>query len=369
MLFPFFVLFGIMNLFFIYNKVNVKIFRDLFFVLLAIIMVFNNYNPDYLPYFNRYNMNIGEHEILYTWLVHLGNRINISFTMFHGILVIIGLILIYRTVLKLIGDTEVFFLLYAIYPFAMDVVQFRNFLAMAIIFYSFPLLLTESKFNKLRYVVLIIFASGFQIISFVYLIFIFIKPISSNRFIKGLLIYGIVILLIFTLQGRVLIQILENVINFNLLSLDTRFSEFLRMDISTRGFWIYWGIHFVNIIFAYWGCKINGIYGKKIIFIKNNQVKSDEDESKNIFIFILWINILLTLFLPLYLFQSTFIRIMRNIMPINYIGFLMTLKNYNRKIIYKLFYVLYIVGLFWFDIYLGYADKIVFPLFTKSLLF
>lgn len=148
-------------------------------ILLLILMAGNTYNADSIVYNLNYD-NITNP--LYTWPFEDGYQyfaklcatIGLTYNQFLFVVGLIALTLIVNTI-KLFTPYKTYVLaLYFVYPFIIDVVQIRNFLAMSIIVFGMRYLIAEKK-NYMKYTLCVLIASVFHISSIFYMVFLLVR--------------------------------------------------------------------------------------------------------------------------------------------------------------------------------------------------
>ena len=125
--------------------------RILFCVLFSFLLVMfglNYANPDYMAYENIYKMSGGGYEPLFALACTFFSSLHLSFQGMLFCWSAIGLALIASTVLLYSPYPSFVFALYLIYPFCMDIVQIRSFMAGAIIIYSLRFIIRYHKDDR-----------------------------------------------------------------------------------------------------------------------------------------------------------------------------------------------------------------------------
>lgn len=169
-----------------------KVIRYLLISYIFIVMTLNSYNPDYNSYNLIYaNPDAAQEEIGFRYLCKLGNLFNLSYNMFHFIIVFVALVLFIRGVKTLCKFEEVipsnFYLVsYMLFPMILDVVLLRSFLSTCIIIYSLHFLY-EKKNGK--YIIGVLCASTIHISSiFFFALLLFnifeSRPLNKRRSIN-----------------------------------------------------------------------------------------------------------------------------------------------------------------------------------------
>lgn len=224
-------------------------------------------------------------------------------------------------------DVKIFFLLYFIFPFIMDIIQLRNTIICFLFFNTILELSRNSKKKALTYVLISIF---FQKMAILYLLFIIIYLFCGQKYIlnkKYILIKLILIFLIMYMFKEEAKRIIP------------RLNFYFREMLGVKNF-LQWGIIFILNYFIIYFCK------KKIKYKSINKI---ENNFLNIVENLNYFNILL---LNMMLFFEEFTRIGRNFIPLLYLyGIVIYKYSKDKKILFILFlYALIFLGLY---IYLG----------------
>lgn len=357
-LFGFTYYINIINLFFLKNK---RILTLLFPIILIILYGGNTVNPDYSAYEMNYLYDQYEHfEIGYTILEKLFFSLGISYNGFRLVLASIGITLIHTTVKKIIPKrASLFYILYSLYPFMMDVVQVRNFLAMSIFIFSIHFLIEDKKNKDIKYIITIIIASLFQKTALIYLPFIFFLKIRKTGNFKLIYIIaiGTTVALVFIPAFK---NIFSNFVYMILGSNETRLVVYAEAQVSL-GYFVFVFIQLTNFMFLRYSKKTS----------ENSDAKKMCEKSKKFINVIYWLNVYAFMFLPLYIFQATYTRFMRNIFPLNIIVFVLITyfhfsnKKWNKNM-YIAAFVLFTMFLFVFEIYLPYSKTIIEAVFRNN---
>lgn len=328
-----------------------KLFNYLIIVFLIVIMAGNTNNPDTQIYLNIYkSTEFFSKDFGFGYLILLFNKMNLSFYALRFVISAIGIILIDFTLKKLKADKRIFYILYVLYPFFFDLVQMRNFLAMSIVFFAFYILTNSNKYNRLKYVILVLLAASFQKTALAYLPFAFLD--KTDKYFN--IIYAVIILVSLYLafnRGTLLTfsNFLDQNFSENLNGLHSKLLE------QTRFGWIVtWAYQFINYF------SIKYIYDKK----KDILTKSEYQCAKIAH----YINKYMFIFLPLYILTPTFSRIMRNVIPINIVIYSYYFKKSKLKFNYfKILIYVYFIFMF-SNTFLNsdYLKTIIIPAFEDN---
>lgn len=244
--------------------------------------------------------------------------------------IIISLLIIFtiKKIKKILNiDVKIFFLLYFIFPFVMDIIQLRNTI---ICFLFFNVILELSENNKKKALTYVLISIFFQKIAILYLLFIVIYLFYGEKYLlnkKYLLIKLILIFLIMYIFKEEAKRIIP------------RLSFYLREVLGIKNF-LQWGLIFILNHFIIYFFK-NKIKYKSINKIENNFLNIVEN-----------LNYFNILCLNIMLFFEEFTRIGKNFIPLLYLYGAVSYKySKDKKILFILFsYALVFLGLY---MYLG----------------
>ena len=336
-------------------------------------MASNTHNPDYYIYKRWYEFNIiGTSEYLYFFISGLFNKIGFSFDIFRIIYSIICLLLINSTVRKIYGDSVFFWFLYFLYPFMMDVVQVRNFIAMSIFIYAIPLLLSKKRWDWLIFLALLAAAVFFQKIFILFLPVAFLMKFKESKIFKYIMVIGILIVVMLTIFFSSGLGIVSNWLLENFAEYDFRINTYMKSN-----FEFVKQLFFVaaNFFLLFWSKKILD-NRKKIepeIFTRDLKAGLQFKFVELMY----WINLFIFLYSPLIVINSSFSRLFRNVIPLNYLAAVCTISfikpDKSQKNLNKIIYISAILGYalfnFGYRIYKDYLYSILIPLFKYNYFF
>ncbi|WP_367278332.1 EpsG family protein [Fusobacterium sp.] len=338
--------------FFFKNKIISKI--QLFWI--WILISFNNGGPDYDGYESifiesarKLQFNFFKPGVLYSNGAYIFHKIGLNLEVYTIITSSIALFFLCRIVKKYSKNPNFVYSCFIVFPLVDNIIQKRNFLSMIPILLSIDLLIEKKKCYIVKSFILIIIAFNFHVLGIIYLVYI-IVPFFSLKNIKKI---SLVILTI----GLILMPILDEVAKILFRFASSRV-ELYFFDISMR-LPFYKASCFV-IIHLLMFCYV-------IFSVKFKNKKDTFDKT------LLKINYVFLFAIPLYFYDSTFLRIYRNIFILNYIligNYIYERKNsINRKII-RVFFILFIILLFLFMYALLGQLKysgLVLPLFNNNI--
>lgn len=161
-----------------------KMFSYMMIALAIFLIAGNICNADYTNYITNYNnilnpLYTDKFEIGYQFIVMICFKLGLTYNQFLLISSIIAFILIFNTVKLFTPYTSLTISLYMIFPFVLDLVQYRNFLSMSIFIYGLRYIICTNK-NYFKYIICVLIASLFHKSALIYLILLLIN-IKDNR--------------------------------------------------------------------------------------------------------------------------------------------------------------------------------------------
>ncbi|WP_100333075.1 EpsG family protein [Bacillus alkalisoli] len=333
-----------LNFLCVLGRKHIKLIAFLLLIFAWVLYWGNTDNPDYANYTRLYTSILNGEDIFigtdlqygFRLLIKLGTIMGMSFEVFLAVTTLLSFLLIHSTVKRFSGNYNYIYLLYFIFPFFIDVVQFKNFIAMSIFIYSIKYLLNSSFKSKILYCALILIAGTIHYAALFYLPMVLINIKKKNtliRFIAGFSIIGSLIILINGKQIPFINELISIIF-------ESEKIEFWLDSKTNLGFILFWALQIFSFVMA----KVS-----RDMFLKNTKNpenalycynNKDIVAKRLMFVnLVYWINIMAFLYLPFYLLASSFTRLMRNIILLNYISFSLTnsvLKNKSDKITFNL---------------------------------
>ena len=232
--------------------------------ILFILMGLNTNNPDYQYYeeiFHRAQNGISiiSVETGFLFLLTLASKIGMNYPQFLMIYTAVGLILIGNSLILYTRKPILAIVCYFCYPFFLDLVQIRQFMAMAIFVFACRYLLHYSKSNLIKYCLLIFFASTQHLIALAFLFFLIVYFKDSKK-----ILYTSILLGILAFAGSRLIY--NSMLIQNILAL--RNKEYIAGS-STAQSIMYPLFHVILVIFCY------------ILFYANSKNSKEPDHEAN----------------------------------------------------------------------------------------
>lgn len=368
-----------LNFVYTFGKKHKKFVAFILMLFAWILFWGNTMNPDYENYVRNYltikysagvfagnNTQIG-----FAVLVKLATLIGLSYEWFLAVVVLWAYLLIHSTVSKFSNNYNYIYLLYFIFPFFLDVVQIKNFLAMAIFIYAIKYLLDESIKSKIKYCLLIVVSGTIHYAALLYLPMVLINVKKKNKLTRAIVSFAIIGSLFILLNGKKIPFINDFVtIMFN--------SEKILnwVDSKTRfGFILFWLLQTISFLMAKYSRKIFIRNTSEVTLSNETLTKKnckDVNEKGLMFVnLIYWINIMAFLYFPLYILASTFTRLMRNIIFLNYISFSITnqvIRRRNEKTLFNIIIGVYVLVFFLVQM-VPYIDTIIKTVLNNNLIF
>lgn len=354
----------ILNMFCAFLKKYNRIIIILTVIFIVLLFSGSYNNPDYLVYLNEYsndyknNLFFSNKEYGFYYITRFFYLLGFSYNQFLVVLTIVCFALITTTVRTFIkNNSSLFFVLYIIYPFFLDIVQIRNFIVMSILIYASHFLLNNDLKGKAKFLLCIIIASSFQLIAILYLPLLFATQIKNRKVQKILFAIFLSFLILVSFNN----SFIDYISNFIIKYSNIEKMEFIFSKRVNFGFLIPFLLQIFISIFL--------TISKKIIDNGTNF----EDNSLEIqyFNLIYAVNIISYLYIPFYMISSNFIRILRNLIPLYYIALIIGYENTKlgtlKRSTYFIFLVILALMQFGYFIFLGYSNSIIVPIMTKNL--
>lgn len=150
----------------------------------------NYNNADYINYYTRYeNMNNAELEAGWGVITKAFSSLGFDFLVFKAFLILLLLILVYKTAKLYRADVYSVFLCYLFFPFIWDIIQLRNTVVMMLLITAFTYLLQPGWKNIIKYAIVIIIASLFHQVALWYILFIPAKFVKNRKLLAYLCVF------------------------------------------------------------------------------------------------------------------------------------------------------------------------------------
>ncbi|MEG0239042.1 MAG: EpsG family protein [Anaerorhabdus sp.] len=258
--------------------------------------------PDIDVYIRHYRvLNKNVFEIGYYLISSFASNLHLSFEWFRGIVICSSIILMYKGINKLGFNKNICFSIYAVYPFTLDVIQVRNFLALGIIIYALHFLSERTIVGRMKFCLAIAIASSIHSLSVIYYVLLLADyDILEKKWKQRTLGIIFILSVLFSFLLRSSGEIQQLVFNIFALINESKVSAYVNWNIQW-GFILYW---FLELIFIFIAYKI----------FKYQTAKKIGSNYERLF----WNNIVLACLFPLLTININFFRIFRNISIMNY---------------------------------------------------
>ncbi|OUP84782.1 UNVERIFIED_ORG: hypothetical protein B5F06_09710 [Lacrimispora saccharolytica] len=190
-----------------------KLSIGLLIIFLFILGSGNYDNADLNNYYTRYeNLNNTGLEAGWGFLTKVFSSLGFDFLLFKAVLILILLILVYKSAKFYHADVYSVFLCYLFFPFIWDIIQLRNTIVMMLLMAAFTYLLQCGWKNALKYLILIGIASLFHQVALWYILFLPAKFVKNKKPLAFLCILCTVIGCFFIYTG-IIDEVITIIIN------------------------------------------------------------------------------------------------------------------------------------------------------------
>lgn len=346
------------------------VFSQILFWILFILICGESWNWNYPAYQEHYDnyltyYNTLDYEILYSFLVHKFNDFGLHFKYLYFFLYGVGLLLMRTVVNRYLGKYGwIFYILFFIYPTVTAVAAFRNTVAMFILIYAFPFLISGKKWDGIKYILLVFLASLIHQSAIVYLLLILVYPFQ-NKVIRRFLFAAYVVGLVVGTALLFLPSLLGNFQSLMQMYLEDSENEGLVARIGYietsggLGFLIFGSFQVFCIYIVY---KFRNLYLTHI---------GHGDVAERFAYLVLFADCLFLFSLVFVKMDSTFSRLFQNLIPLNLIVIILLyerLKSHGLGQRVQLLYSSFVIVLFAFAYFRGafmFKYNIV-PMFTDN---
>jgi len=353
---------------------NSKSIAMFMLILLWVLYGWNTDNADYMNYNAGYYYNADSpinysYQIGFQLLSKLLYKLGLEYSGFLIVISMMGLILITSTIRRYTKNVAFVLAMYFIFPFMLDVVQVKNFLAMAIVVFALRFLIEKRRMGRFKYIFFIVLASTFHYVALFYLVFL-LKEIWN---VKKLTYYSITIATVgvaisYTdLIPRLVAKITSNVRVYVWFTnkMNLGIIVVLLIHVSTLFLVHYAYKRIKNAEIKY---SQESIVNSKKRYLNKSFVKPNRAAPKffninmNFVNFTYKINIISLLAFPLYVFNMSFFRVYRNIFIINYMLFSIFLFNIkydkNEKLLCNFLLFFYVIIMAAYYIIIPHYDSV-----------
>ena len=259
--------------------------------------------PDLHSVFNSTYMEYG-----YTFLMFIANNLGLNFFSFRIVLTLACLGL-FASAIKYYKVNPNFIVgLYMIYLFFFDTIQLRNCIIEFIILFATRYLFQKSGISLLKYILCIFIAGSIHSIAYLFLSLLLIRFVRSEKGYKRIFALAALFFIVCVLLRPVLPQIINA-----LAKLINRGSSYFHSTVRFSYFIVMF-FYLLGFVPLYW-------YRNKVT----------DPNVKNKIEYIIKINTIMGLFLPLCFINSSFYRIFRNIVVLDTIGLSLLYANTEKR--------------------------------------
>jgi hypothetical protein len=287
----------------------------------------NTVNLDLAAYKNAYNLTPLNRDFGYALVSMIFKFLGFNYEIFRLTWSVIGLVLINLTVKKLLTSSNKFYLVYFIFPFFVDVIQVRNFLAMAIMIFAIPYLLSEKRYDTIKFIGLILVASSLHVIALTYIPLVLLLRLRVSNKVRNFYIFLIILFVLMFFLRSYIYSLTEPIVVL-LKSKSIRGISYLQGRTKIHAY-VPLFINFMELFIILWADKIYNNLQKSsnlnILEIQNFNYKLKFIK------LVKYINYYTMLFIPLYLFSLSFYRISRNILLLNFIACLIVIDDSSKE--------------------------------------
>lgn len=343
--------FTIFGLFSLFNKNNMKVLSIGIFAFMACLFIFSKGQADslnYQYYFENINSIIikknlfNSYEYGWYYYVLLISKITSNYQVYLTITFLICSSLIFYTVREYSDNYFLFSVLFLIYPFIMEIINIRYFIAESIFIFSIPFLI---KRKRLVYILLILLASTFHSLVLFFLLFCFSGEILNKYKKQFIIIYSsILIILICFARSSTVVSFFSNLV--------TGSKQYVFQTNSGFGFIAAGIILVINVFLFMW------IYN--MTKNKNNEISFSQ--------ILYQINLLSLGIGVLFLYNTLFERLFRGVLLLNFIYYSNILKKISiqqRTMLYIVIIITLLLNLWFYTIYRSFFYTIFSPIFLS----
>lgn len=334
----------ILNIYFGYKKIRNRECIVVSVILMIILMAYNSGGADIITYRAFYNYALNGVDVQfpeqgYNLVQKIGTLFDMDFYTWRLCVVIVCFLLIKSTLDEFDVNPHIVITFYMSYSFFMDTIQMRNFMAVAIICYSFKYYCRGGIKNSILFTLLIITASLFHKVAIFYLLLLLYKNKEMKKINK---LVFVVMLLAFVFFA----------INNSMLSL---LANFMSRFMDERGGYIIarTRFSFIPIVIL----QLSYYFVSKKIYKMN--INMDSEHNNNFSRCVYEINNVVIWGFPLLLFSFLFYRIIRNILILNYINLAIFIEAKEKKSSIRLKYLLVglVLTVLWFILDFGMINN------------
>ena len=301
--------------------------RTIIFLFLWAIAVFSYDIADYENYKLIYSVYLPKSfmtafysfiDIGFILLCKIASILGLSFSLFRGIYLTCALWLLFKGI-NYWSEKGIFvYCLYAFYPFLLDIVQFRYFLAYSIVLYATRFL----KTNEIKkYIIFIILAATQHFLVLVYLMFLlFNLKIDKLKITVITVTLCEIIAFLFAMPN--IVNLLGNFI--------PRLSLYSSANVSIEGITFFIEYLVMGIVILIFALAVH---------------KTDLDQE--VFDFLVKLSVIAICFIPFILIDDDYVRLYRGVLPLIYVMLYTKLKDRRYTVLTNIF-IIAVVGLLFY---------------------
>lgn len=320
--------------------------------------------PDINNYYLRFSADFfSVKDAGFNTLARVIYRMHWDYYQFQTFIYVICISLISQGLIRTVEKRTLVYVLYMAYPFLLNAVQLRNFVAASIFVFTVCVCSIDNNSvrQKIKWCILMLIASSMHILIFAFVPYIFV--IDKEKILRTMAVFFLTIAGLFYVFPKEIIAIIGKV--FSLIDKSSRVSQYL--VISTR----YGGLVMIieAILLFYCANKLYKVCWHYSLF----------DKDSNAFVFCTFVERLMLyslIFTPLYVLHGDFFRLVQNTTILLY-GIFSITYNVDKKggggafikikkemlmpTVLVIFFVIYHV----FTLWIGSYDNVVKPLISS----
>lgn len=352
------------NIFCFSVKKESRIVKLLTLIIILIIWGGNVFGPDIANYMRNYKIGIHsiaqEQEKLYYIFMNICFSLKFTFFQYRIIVSLCAILVFYFVFKKFNTNIHLISVLYMLTIFFMDGIQIRNFLGLAFVYLGLYILYEKNKWWKIEYIICIILASLIHSALIVYLVFLIVPKDLDKKYSKReirIILGGGILFYLYMYAFRNSLNFLVSITEIGGEAKATEYAQYT----THYGSLIIFLLQMIAIILSMYNYK-KVVEKNKIIVQKNYDTKlCGIEKDLKVLKFIIYINTIALLFVPFSIIQSTYYRLIRNLVLLNFIGMGIVSKWYKRNV--KIFIINFIfIGIWFYKEYVfggGFQEYII----------
>ena len=252
-------------------------------------------------------------ELGYSTLVSLARAANVSFESFRTAMVCGGLVLVLVAGLILTKRAASYLSLYFVYPFLLDLVQFRDFVAMALVLWAVILLSRETRRGSIGFWCLMVIAASIHTLAIVYVpLFWFRRRLSPSQ--SRILLFVFLVIAFLFVGNR---DALTGLVQWLAVG-DERLTSYSEV-LTGYGFVVPWVIWLLGLLAVGKARTELAEYANDVMIVPPTARLLGFVE------LVYRLNVMAAVYLPFMLLDATYNRLLRNVIPVNLLALLVWL--------------------------------------------